>query len=127
MFENNTFDSNIGTHGGAIHIDLSSSDTPAAPLRPARKYSPAIYMKNNTFSRNQAYLDGNAIYIKSAQKAEGAGAVANTESWMQVVIEGCKFQKNLGINVAFGAAISIDGKEDSLSISHLAANSSRGS
>ena len=36
---------------------------------------------------------------------------------MQIVIENCRFYKNYGINVAFGAAISIDGMESSSSFS----------
>jgi hypothetical protein len=64
IIENNTFDSNIGIHGGAIHIDyaeqLHEEGHQAA-------FAPKIYFKDNTFTRNQAYLDGNAVYVKGAK------------------------------------------------------------
>jgi hypothetical protein len=60
LFENNTFDSNIGLHGGAIQInhgkmDNSSTSTDKSPL--------IVIFNNNTFTRNIAYLDGTAIYV----------------------------------------------------------------
>ena len=66
-FENNTFDSNIGIHGGAIHIDNRNSSR-ISSVHFVR--SPFIYFLNNTFSRNMAYFEGNAIYIQGGQKNE---------------------------------------------------------
>lgn len=61
VFENNTFDSNVGIHGGAIQIDNSDS---GSRKRDATAYAPFLYLKNNTFSRNMAYFEGNAVYVK---------------------------------------------------------------
>ena len=110
VLENNTFDSNIGIHGGAIHIDLS--DFHHVIPRVSERYSPSIVIQNNTFMRNQAYFDGNAIYIKGAQKYYNDEAIIDNESLMHVAITKCKFIKNYGVNVAIGSAISIDGRQD---------------
>lgn len=66
IFENNTFDSNIGIHGGAIQVDNSQFSRWDASSY--LEYSPFLYLKNNTFTRNMAYLEGNAVYIKGAQQ-----------------------------------------------------------
>jgi hypothetical protein len=65
MFANNTFDSNIGIHGGAIHIDNIKQ---GAPDEDSKRYSPFTYFKNNTFTRNMAYFEGNAIFVEGAQR-----------------------------------------------------------
>lgn len=62
IFENNTLDSNMGIHGGAIHIDQESDFF--SPNY--NTFAPFIYLNNNTFTRNMAYLDGNSIYTKGA-------------------------------------------------------------
>ena len=65
VFENNTFDSNIGIHGGAIHIGLGHTGDAKQTVA---RYSPFLYLRNNTFTRNMAYLEGNAIAIRGAQR-----------------------------------------------------------
>jgi len=65
MFANNTFDSNIGIHGGAIHIDNIKQ---GASDEDSKQYSPFIYFQNNTFTRNMAYFEGNAIAVSGAQR-----------------------------------------------------------
>ena len=55
------FDSNIGTIGGAIYIDIASS---LNAFPDDLIYSPYVLIKNNTFSRNMAYFEGNAVYIQ---------------------------------------------------------------
>jgi hypothetical protein len=50
-FENNTFEDNVGIEGGAIHIQRNQNEG-------------LIYFKNNTFLRNMAYIDGNAIVLR---------------------------------------------------------------
>ena len=54
IFEGNKFSDNIGTHGGAIKI------------KNAEKYQPLIILKNNNFTRNMAYFEGNAVFIKNS-------------------------------------------------------------
>ena len=46
IFENNTFDSNVGTIGGAIHVDYQSRNE--ASIKHFFKYSPYLMMKNNS-------------------------------------------------------------------------------
>ena len=52
-----------------------------------------------------AYFEGNAIYVH-----KGRGSV-DSGSELQLVIDQCKFMWNYGLNSAYGAAVSIDGKE----------------
>ena len=59
LIENNTFDNNIGLHGGAIHIDQQSRVIPTVD-----DYSSLIYLSNNSFTRNMAYFSGNAVFIR---------------------------------------------------------------
>ena len=107
MFENNTFDSNIGIHGGAIHVDLGhTGDAEQAVVQ----YSPFLYLRNNTFTRNMAYLEGNAIAIRGAQRQGGDLDLISNMALLQLAIVGCTFKKNYGLNVADGAAVAIDGK-----------------
>ena len=56
VFSDNTFDSNIGMHGGAIHIDNVAAD----PNQEASHFGryPFVLFENNTFSRNMAYFEG---------------------------------------------------------------------
>ena len=70
MFQDNTFDSNVGLHGGAVHIDVSGTHEDEMG---AGEWSsaPFILFKNNTFTRNMAYFEGNAIYIKNGQVKDG--------------------------------------------------------
>lgn len=32
--------------------------------------TPFVLLKNNTFTRNMAYFEGNSVYIRGAQKTE---------------------------------------------------------
>ena len=61
VFSDNIFDSNIGMHGGAIHIDNIAAD----PYQEASHFGryPFVLFENNTFSRNMAYFEGNALYV----------------------------------------------------------------
>lgn len=107
MFANNTFDSNIGIHGGAIHIDNIKQ---GASDEDSKQYSPFIYFQNNTFTRNMAYFEGNAIAVSGAQRTRSDRDFVRNDSLLQVVITDCTFKKNYGMNVAIGGAVSIDGR-----------------
>ena len=52
VFEDNTFDSNIGMFGGAIHIHQQSDD------------NLPVVMRNNVYNKNMAYFSGNAVYSR---------------------------------------------------------------
>ena len=82
VFEGNTFSNNIGLHGGAVHINnqliMANDDSlrrgqqgGAGELLEKPKLrdmgSPVILFKDNTFLKNMAYFEGNAIYIKGHQ------------------------------------------------------------
>ena len=79
----------MGTTGGALHLAFGS------------KHQPFWLIRNNTFLSNVAYFEGNAIYIK------GNEGVA-----LQGLLVDCTFQYNQGVNVAFGAAVAIDGSSN---------------
>ena len=63
IFKDNTFESSIGIHGGAIHINLEDKHEGLAQIN---DFTPFLWFTNNTFSKNMAYFEGNAIYIKGA-------------------------------------------------------------
>jgi len=63
----NLFDSNIATHGGAIHIDNRFTQN-RYKSQEENNHSPRIHIFNNRFTRNMAYFQGNAIYISGAQE-----------------------------------------------------------
>ena len=65
IFENNTFDSNIGLHGGAVHIDTSPLQ---GNVNTESHFQPYIYFKKNEFTRNMAYFEGNSVYITGGKK-----------------------------------------------------------
>ena len=52
----------MGLHGGAIHIDNSLL---LYAEEDRQGSAPFIIINNNTFTRNMAYFEGNAIYIKN--------------------------------------------------------------
>jgi len=58
IFENNSFDSNVGLYGGAILIDNNNN-----PNINDKEASPFVYFKKNNFTKNMAYFEGNAVYI----------------------------------------------------------------
>ena len=60
VFQNNSFDSNVGLHGGAIQIDHAKVANSSTSINEA---APFVMFKNNQFTRNIAYLEGTAIYI----------------------------------------------------------------
>lgn len=87
-FEQNTFSGNVGFFGGAISINspvFKNITEPSLVLNPnvtqftsAEKTTnsenfnnvlnqPVIVFSENTFSENQAYLSGNAIYVRYTQ------------------------------------------------------------
>ena len=61
IIKNNTFEENIGTLGGAIHI--MSPDFESNKDSTEVNSHPYIYIENNIFNKNMAYFAGNAIYI----------------------------------------------------------------
>ena len=109
IFQNNSFDSNIGTYGGAILIDnrLLQNSTVSN-----LDWSPFVYLKKNNFTRNTAYIEGNSVYIRGASQGSVGSVLERTKGLLQVEIDECNFQRNYGINVGFGSAVSINGRQD---------------
>lgn len=74
-----------------------------------------MLIKDNIFDKNMAYLKGNAINIygtKNMQQGKrNMRHINNNEEkgTMQILIDNCRFQRSYGLNVAIGAAVSIDG------------------
>lgn len=106
VIENNTFDNNIGLHGGAVHIDLSYEKDGLATLN---EPSTTVALLNNTFKRNMALFEGNAVFIKGAQRHDSNLNVISRKGVMTVLVRNCTFWKNYGLNTAQGSALAISG------------------
>ena len=74
-------------------------------------YAPFLYLKDNSFTRNTAYFEGNALYIKGGKlnKKMTNNGSKSKNSLIQTEINGNIFEKNYGLNNALGAALSING------------------
>ena len=72
-------------------------------------YSPYLYIKRNNFTRNISYLEGNAIFIIGGQKNEYS--LNEKKGLLQIEIADCLFSQNSGINVAYGGAVVINGRQ----------------
>ena len=64
MFDNNEFDSNIGLFGGTISIESPNFVDDADDDRIRNPY---ILISNNQINLSQAYVSGNAIYMRSTR------------------------------------------------------------
>jgi hypothetical protein len=69
-----------------------------------------LYLKNNVFTRNIGYLEGNAIFIGGGQSSEPVLTKEKRGLW-RVLIDDCTFEQNFGINVAFGGTVAINGRQ----------------
>ena len=63
---NNTFDENIGTIGGAVHIMQPDFESNADSEE--TNSHPYVYIEKNNFTNNMAYFAGNAIYMSHSVK-----------------------------------------------------------
>lgn len=61
-----------------------------------------------------AYFEGNALYIKGAQRTNILANWISKLGYINMGMDGCTFQFNYGLNVGLGAAISINGMQDKL-------------
>lgn len=68
IINGNTFEENIGTMGGVMHIMSADFETNANRANETVNSLPYIYIESNTFARNMAYLAGNAIYMAHTVK-----------------------------------------------------------
>ena len=67
IIKDNVFEENIGTMGGVMHIMSPDFETNAALNDTVVNNLPYIYIESNTFTKNMAYLAGNAIYMAHTQ------------------------------------------------------------
>ena len=65
IFINNVFSYNLGIKGGAISIDRPNFVTEQRLA--AGQQPPVIVLEGNEFNNNQAYLSGNAVYVRSVR------------------------------------------------------------
>lgn len=65
MFEDNDFESNTGLFGGAISIDTPDF---ANDIEDSDQRHPYILLKDNKFNLTQAYMSGNAVYMRSTRQ-----------------------------------------------------------
>lgn len=77
VFDDNQFESNIGLFGGTISID---SPNFVDDVSDEMTRNPYVMISNNEFSLTQAYMSGNAVYMRSTRErgsmnetAEGCG------------------------------------------------------
>ena len=66
VLRNNTFDENIGTVGGAVHIMQPDFESNADSKE--TNSHPYVYIEKNNFTNNMAYFAGNAIYMSHSVK-----------------------------------------------------------
>lgn len=62
IFIDNVFQNNIGIRGGAISIDRPNFQ--ASKRLERIDQSPSLLIEGNTFKNNQAYIMGNAVYVR---------------------------------------------------------------
>ena len=65
IFINNVFSHNLGIKGGAISIDRPNFRTEQRLA--AGQQPPVIVLEGNQFKNNQAYLSGNAVYVRNVR------------------------------------------------------------
>ena len=68
MIEGCTFEENTGLFGGAVVIDepnFTESEFTGVNPYYEKRTRPYVIIKENLFHRNQAYISGNAVYIRS--------------------------------------------------------------
>ena len=72
IMSSNTFDSNVGLFGGAVTIESPNFYSGDYGVDPAydQVYKPYTLIHDNNFYRNQAYMSGNAFYIRSTKEIE---------------------------------------------------------
>ena len=103
IIKNNTFEENIGTLGGAIHI--MSPDFESNADSTEVNSHPYIYIENNTFSKNMAYFAGNAIYMGHTVKRITPFVDHLYVCGAGVSIENNIFEGNVGLKKHNGGAI----------------------
>ena len=60
-----------------------------------------------------AYFEGNALYVGGGQNMNiDLYHIKQKMGYMNFEMDGCLFEKNYGLNVAFGSAMVIDGRQN---------------
>lgn len=85
LIEDNEFESNMGIFGGAVAIDNPNFTD---DVLDSKEKHPYVMFKDNTFNLTQAYLTGNAIYMRSTRQR------GVTNETMQVCGGGLTIQNN---------------------------------
>jgi hypothetical protein len=94
IFDNNSFDSNIGMIGGAIHINNQLQPNSRNTMKDS---SPVILFKKNTFTRNLSYMEGNAVFIMGSSEGSTKDINYYVRGRVQVIFDECVFKWNSGI------------------------------
>lgn len=115
IFTENTFDGNVGIFGGAVSINspVFRNTTDSSLINSVDK-QPVILIADNTFTNNQAYLSGNAVYLRYTRQH-----YTNTDFFEErekeylcgggLLIKGNDFKNNAAIiHASHGGAISIE-------------------
>ena len=93
LIKDNTFRSNIGTHGGAITINSPDWTT---------GQQPHVVIRKNAFEKNMGYFSGNAIYIRNTIVKE---KINSTYACGGVNLIENIFVNNVGMKVHNGGAV----------------------
>ena len=103
VFVDNDFEENIGTTGGAIHIEQPNFDVTIDGLDERS----AIIMQGNKFKNNMAYVAGNAIHISHKMRMIVSGQDSRQTCGSGILIEDNFFYGNIGMKKHNGGAMVI--------------------
>jgi hypothetical protein len=110
IFEDNLFQGNVGLFGGAVHIEMSPHNTKVHSKSQLTESQPFILMRNNTFDKNMAYFEANAVFIKNFKLA--SNVEVDNMDYLNLEITNCTFTKNFGMLRGNGAALVVDGNQN---------------
>lgn len=101
VFIGNTFEENIGLFGGAVSVNspnFAFLDDPGAI-----KDQPYVLFYENVFSRNMAYISGNAVFMQGTKRIDQPLDTCS----MSVLFDSNEFVENFGFKHSDGGALSL--------------------
>ena len=102
IFINNTFEENIGIFGGAVSINSPNFAAIEDPDN-VPSLEPYILFYKNIFSKNMAYMSGNALFIQGTKRTDKPLDTCS----MGVLVDSNTFIDNFGFKNSDGGALSL--------------------
>lgn len=93
IFIRNNFEKNIALFGGAVTVNSPDFTNGKEPF---------IFMQDNDFLQNMAYLSGNAVFIRNSRLVDDVD-----EMCAGITMNNNQFTENLGTKRSNGGAISL--------------------